>query len=107
MESVRLLRADQIGSLLRPQALLDARAACQAGRLSEAELSHLEDEAILAVLRAQAAAHQQIFVDGEFRRTGFMTAFLTPSKASCRTPTCRSPGRAERGPKAHRRTLSW
>jgi 5-methyltetrahydropteroyltriglutamate--homocysteine methyltransferase len=75
MESVRLLRADQIGSLLRPQALLDARAAWQAGRLSEAELSHLEDEAILAVLRAQAAAHQQIFVDGEFRRTGFMTGF--------------------------------
>ena len=75
MEPMRLLRADQVGSLLRPQALLDARAACQAGRLSEAELSYLEDEAILAALRSQAAAHQQIFVDGEFRRTGFMTGF--------------------------------
>jgi len=75
MESVRLLRADQVGSLLRPQVLLDARAAWQAGRLSEAELSHLEDEAILAALRAQTVADQKIYVDGEFRRTGFMTGF--------------------------------
>ena len=66
MEPMRLLRADQVGSLLRPQALLDARAASQAGRLSEAELSHLEDEAILAALRARAAAHQQILSTGSF-----------------------------------------
>ena len=61
--------------MLRPQALLDARAAWQAGRLSEAGLSQLEDEAILTALRAQEAAGQQIYVDGEFRRTGFMTGF--------------------------------
>ena len=73
MDSVRQLRTDQVGSLLRPQALLEARAACQAGRLSEAGLSQLEDEAILTALRAQEAARQQIYVDGEFRRTGFMT----------------------------------
>ena len=75
MDSVRQLRTDQVGSLLRPQELLDARAACQAGRLSEAGLSQLEDEAILTALRAQEAARQQIYVDGEFRRTGFMTGF--------------------------------
>ena len=75
MDSIRRLRTDQVGSLLRPQALLDARAAWQAGRLSEAGLSQLEDEAILAALRAQEAADQQIYVDGEFRRTGFMTGF--------------------------------
>lgn len=75
MDSIRRLRTDQVGSLLRPQALLDARAAWQAGRLSEAGLSQLEDEAILTALRAQEAAGQQIYVDGEFRRTGFMTGF--------------------------------
>ena len=75
MEFVRRLRTDQVGSLLRPQALLDARAAWQAGRLSEAELGQLEDEAILGALRAQEAARQEIYVDGEFRRTGFMTGF--------------------------------
>jgi 5-methyltetrahydropteroyltriglutamate--homocysteine methyltransferase len=73
VESVRLLRADQVGSLLRPPTLLEARAAQQAGRLSKADLTRLEDEAILAALKAQAAARQQIYVDGEFRRTGFMT----------------------------------
>ena len=56
MDSVRLLRADQVGSLLRPPALLEARAAQQAGRLGEAQLSRLEDEAILTALKAQAAA---------------------------------------------------
>ena len=75
MDSIRRLRTDQVGSLLRPQALLDARAAWQAGRLSEAGLRQLEDEAILTALRAQEAAGQQIYVDGEFRRTGFMTGF--------------------------------
>jgi hypothetical protein len=73
LQSVRLLRSDQVGSLLRPPALLNARAAQQGGRLSEAELSQLEDAAILKALQAQAAAGQQIYVDGEFRRTGFMT----------------------------------
>jgi 5-methyltetrahydropteroyltriglutamate--homocysteine methyltransferase len=75
VESVRLLRADQVGSLLRPPALLEARAAQQAGRMSETELSRLEDEAILTALKTQTAARQQIYVDGEFRRTGFMTGF--------------------------------
>jgi 5-methyltetrahydropteroyltriglutamate--homocysteine methyltransferase len=75
VDSVRLLRADQVGSLLRPPALLEARAAQQGGRLSETELRGLEDEAILTALKAQAAARQQIYVDGEFRRIGFMTGF--------------------------------
>jgi hypothetical protein len=43
--------------------------------LSEAALIKLEDEAILNALHAQAGTHQEIFVDGEFRRTGFMTGF--------------------------------
>jgi hypothetical protein len=42
VESVRPLRADQVGSLLRPPTLLEARAAQQAGRLSESDLSRLE-----------------------------------------------------------------
>jgi 5-methyltetrahydropteroyltriglutamate--homocysteine methyltransferase len=67
LESVRFLRSDQVGSLLRPPALLNARATQEAGRLSEAELSQLEDAAILKALQAQAAVGQQIYVDGEFR----------------------------------------
>ena len=70
------MRTDQVGSLLRPQALLDARAAWQAGRLSEAGLRQLEDEAILTALRAQEAAGQQIYVDGESSaESGITTGF--------------------------------
>jgi methionine synthase II (cobalamin-independent) len=73
--SLGSVRAEQVGSLLRPQALLEARLARQSGELSDAALAKLEDEAILAALRGQQATGQQVFVDGEFRRTGFMTGF--------------------------------
>jgi 5-methyltetrahydropteroyltriglutamate--homocysteine methyltransferase len=75
MQLISSVRADQIGSLLRPPALLEARQVRQAGSLSDAALTKLEDEAILAALRGQSATHQQVYVDGEFRRTGFMTGF--------------------------------
>ena len=108
MDSIRRLRTDQVGSLLRPQALLDARAAWQAGRLSEAGLSQLEDEAILTALRAQEAAGQQIYVDGEFRRTGFHDR-LPRQRRRLRARRLRA-DRLEgwNGElKARRRTLSW
>ena len=38
-------RAEQVGSLLRPAELLQARAAHAEGRLPEAELRHIEDSA--------------------------------------------------------------
>ena len=47
MQSVSSVRVDQVGSLLRPPALLEARQARQAGKLSDAALTKLEDEAIL------------------------------------------------------------
>ena len=75
MPSMNSVRAEQVGSLLRPDALLEARRARQSGELSDAALAKLEDEAILAALRGQQATGQQIYVDGEFRRTGFMTGF--------------------------------
>ncbi len=68
-------RADQIGSLLRPPRLLEARAAATAGTLDHAELERLEDEAILAALERQRQTGIGVYVDGEFRRSGFMTGF--------------------------------
>ena len=47
MRSISLVRADQVGSLLRLQALLAAREARQVGKLSDVALAELEDEAIL------------------------------------------------------------
>jgi 5-methyltetrahydropteroyltriglutamate--homocysteine methyltransferase len=68
-------RADQIGSLLRPAHLLQARAEVTAGTRSADALTALEDEAILAALERQRETGIGVYVDGEFRRDGFMTGF--------------------------------
>jgi methionine synthase II (cobalamin-independent) len=65
-------RADHVGSLLRPQELVDARRNSQ---VSRDELTSLEDKHILAALKLQKAAGLKIFTDGEFRRAGFMSDF--------------------------------
>src|SRR3954454_9781550 len=61
-------RADMVGSLLRPQAVHDARTAHAEGRLDDAGLAQVEDEAILAVIRSEEEAGLHAVTDGEFRR---------------------------------------
>jgi len=65
-------RADHVGSLLRPQELLDAR---KNPDVTPAQLTAIEDRHILAVLKRQKDAGLEIFTDGELRRTGFMGDF--------------------------------
>lgn len=69
-------RADNIGSLLRPSELLEARAALREGRLNEERVRQIEDRSILKALEMQKRAGVQIFTDGEYRRDIF-TADLT------------------------------
>src|SRR4051794_32498447 len=59
-------RADHVGSLLRPPALLGARAAHAAGDLSGDELRALEDDAIRAVVAMQEDVGLRAATDGEF-----------------------------------------
>lgn len=61
-------RADHVGSLLRPKALLDARSAHAAGSLSQDELRRREDQAIVDVLALQREIGLDVVTDGEFRR---------------------------------------
>src|SRR6266508_447202 len=61
-------RADQVGSLLRPSNLLEAREKRKRGEMSAAELRHIEDEAIREVVRMQERLGLQSITDGEFRR---------------------------------------
>jgi 5-methyltetrahydropteroyltriglutamate--homocysteine methyltransferase len=68
--------ADNIGSLLRPQELLDGRAAYREGRIDLKQLRAIEDRSILKALDLQKAAGLQIFTDGEYRRDIF-TADIT------------------------------
>jgi 5-methyltetrahydropteroyltriglutamate--homocysteine methyltransferase len=69
------IRADHVGSLLRPEALLDARAAHERGALPLAELRRVEDEAILAALAMQREAGVEVCSDGEMRRRSWMGGF--------------------------------
>lgn len=75
MTDLNTMRVDQVGSLLRPQAVKDDFAKFGAGEISETDLRKTQDEAIRAVIAKQAAHNLPIVVDGEFRRTSFMESF--------------------------------
>ena len=69
------VRADVVGSLLRPQYLREARDAARAGSLDAGELHALEDKAVLEAIALQESAGIEAITDGEFRRTGWI-AFI-------------------------------
>jgi 5-methyltetrahydropteroyltriglutamate--homocysteine methyltransferase len=68
-------RADQIGSLLRPSRLLEARRRLEAGMIDADELRIVEDEEIALAVKRQKEAHIDIITDGEFRRRDFRSGF--------------------------------
>jgi 5-methyltetrahydropteroyltriglutamate--homocysteine methyltransferase len=70
-------RADQVGSLLRPPALIDAREAFAHGRIDAARLREAEDGAIAACVRQQEAIGLPVVVDGEFRRENWWIDFIS------------------------------
>ncbi|HUA03266.1 MAG TPA: cobalamin-independent methionine synthase II family protein [Solirubrobacteraceae bacterium] len=69
-------RADHVGSLLRPQSLLEARRRLEAGMIEAEELREVEDETIAAAVKMQKDAGIDIITDGEFRRRDFRTGFV-------------------------------
>lgn len=69
-------RYDQVGSLLRPKQLKEARESFQAGRLTKAELTAIEDEAIITVIRKQKEIGLKAVTDGEFRRRWWHLDFI-------------------------------
>src|SRR4051795_414889 len=68
-------RADHIGSLLRPQNVLDAHAAQARGEISLDRLREIEDEAILMVLELQRQVGIDVLSDGEYRRSSWAGGF--------------------------------
>ncbi len=67
------LRAEQVGSLLRPPDLLSARAAHADGAIDLAALRAKEDEAIRAAVARQRDIGMDVFADGEMRRYSWLT----------------------------------
>ena len=69
-------RADHVGSLLRPPALLEARDKHANGEISYDALRAAEDEAILHAVKLQQDVGLEGVTDGEYRRTLFHIDFL-------------------------------
>ncbi|MGE5145506.1 MAG: 5-methyltetrahydropteroyltriglutamate--homocysteine S-methyltransferase, partial [Candidatus Eiseniibacteriota bacterium] len=61
-------RADHVGSLLRPRALIDAREKFNQGKLPATALHEIEDAGIRDVAALQASLGLKAVTDGEYRR---------------------------------------
>ncbi len=69
-------RADQVGSLMRPLAIQQARQQAAMNRMSVETLRTLEDEHIAKAVRQQEALGLKSITDGEYRRAYFHLDFL-------------------------------
>jgi 5-methyltetrahydropteroyltriglutamate--homocysteine methyltransferase len=78
-------RADHVGSLLRPQALLDARAKRADNAIDDDALRAAEDDAIRDVVQMQQDLGLQTATDGEFRRTSWHMDFIYSLRGVSRT----------------------
>jgi 5-methyltetrahydropteroyltriglutamate--homocysteine methyltransferase len=69
-------RADEVGSLLRPQRIKDARAKFEKGQITPADLRKAEDMEIEKVVHRQSSTGLKVATDGEFRRSWWHFDFL-------------------------------
>jgi 5-methyltetrahydropteroyltriglutamate--homocysteine methyltransferase len=69
-------RADEVGSLLRPQRIKDARARFEKGEITVADLHKAEDMEIEKVVHRQSSTGLKVATDGEFRRSWWHFDFL-------------------------------
>jgi 5-methyltetrahydropteroyltriglutamate--homocysteine methyltransferase len=69
-------RADHVGSLLRPERLLRARADRESGAVDADQLRAVEDEAIRDAIALQGDAGLRSATDGEFRRSSWHMDFI-------------------------------
>jgi 5-methyltetrahydropteroyltriglutamate--homocysteine methyltransferase len=68
-------RADHVGSLRRPQALVDARSRYRKKEIGKDELGKAEDDAIREVVALQESIGLKSITDGEFRRQNYIIDF--------------------------------
>src|SRR4051812_35689090 len=69
-------RADEVGSLLRPPRLKQARARLEKGEISADDLRKIEDMEIEKVVHRQASVGLKLAAAGEFRRSWWHFVFL-------------------------------
>ena len=69
-------RADHVGSLIRPKALIDARAARDKGEITAEQLLAVQQAAIRDVVKQQEDIGLKSVTDGEFNRGTWQSDFL-------------------------------
>ena len=69
-------RADHVGSLLRPQALKEAREKYAKNEITPSQLKAVEDREIERIIKKQEEAGLEAITDGEFRRSWWHLDFL-------------------------------
>jgi methionine synthase II (cobalamin-independent) len=69
-------RADHVGSLIRPDTLIEARAAAEKGEMAAAELTRIQHAAVRDVVRLQQEAGLRLATDGEYNRFSWQRDFL-------------------------------
>ncbi len=72
----RPFRADHVGSMIRPDRLLEARGKKERGEIDAKALKTLEDQCIVEAIRLQEEVGFQAVTDGEFRRSSWFRDFL-------------------------------
>jgi 5-methyltetrahydropteroyltriglutamate--homocysteine methyltransferase len=75
MSDLRTIRTDVVGSLLRPDAVKQARASLDEGKIDAAELRRLEDDAVREAVLLQESVGLDVISDGEMRRLNFQDSF--------------------------------
>lgn len=96
------LRADHIGSLLRPPALLAARDAFEAGRIDQGTLRAAEDEAIRGAVALQEEVGLEAVTDGEYRRYTYSDSFTTSGISGIAIATTEEEGWRKSSTHGHR-----
>jgi len=69
-------KADVVGSLLRPQAIHEARARAERGELSAAQIRAIEDTGVAEAVALQREVGLNVCTDGEFHRRHWFLDFL-------------------------------
>jgi 5-methyltetrahydropteroyltriglutamate--homocysteine methyltransferase len=72
----RTIRADVVGSLLRPPELLEARRQYTAGEIPAPEFKRIEDRAVDWAISLQERAGLPVVTDGEMRRESFQSQLV-------------------------------
>ena len=91
------LRAEPIGSLLRPAWLIEARRAMRRGEMSAAAFKTVEDRAVDDALALQERCGLDVVNDGEQRRLSFLGSLIEITEGLTRTSKLTKPWQSADG----------